>query len=155
MAELWTKTVLSSGEHSLYYPDNKVHWANMGPTWVLSAPVKRQTPHLSRCQQREVRDPVASPPSHSHLAQQLDNDGCGGIQWSLVGPHHKGQWPALVFSLMLVESKSRTNSLSCQWFEAPWCSLWRHCNVTWLNDGVYKLLIGADSAIFRCRYTTQ
>ena len=22
-----------------YTPDSKVHWANMGPTWVLSAPV--------------------------------------------------------------------------------------------------------------------
>ena len=27
------------------YPDSKVHWANMGPTWVLSTPVG---PHVSR-----------------------------------------------------------------------------------------------------------
>ena len=25
------------------YPDSKVHWANMGPTWVLSAP---DGPHI-------------------------------------------------------------------------------------------------------------
>ena len=29
---------LYRGTRSLSYPDSKVHGANMGPTWVLSAP---------------------------------------------------------------------------------------------------------------------
>ena len=38
-------TVVGIDVHWIYmpscpnnHPDNKVHWANMGPTWVLSAP---------------------------------------------------------------------------------------------------------------------
>ena len=39
-------------------PDNKVHWANMGPTWVLSAP---DGPHVGPMN-LAIRDPSACYP---------------------------------------------------------------------------------------------
>ena len=90
-------------------PESKVHGANMGPTWVLSAP---DGPHIGPM--NLAHDDVIKWkhfPRYWHFVL--------GIHRSPVNSPHKGQWRgALMFSL-----------ICAWWFETPSHSLWRDCNV--------------------------
>ena len=77
------------------FPDSKVHGANMGPTWVLSAP---DVPHAGPVSLaiRIVHDHVIK---WKHFPRYWPF--VRGIQRSPVNSPHKGQWRgALMFSLI-------------------------------------------------------
>ena len=55
---------------------------------------------------------------------------CEGIHQSPVDSSPKGQWRgALVFPSNVRLNKRLSKHSRRQWFETPWRSLWRHCNL--------------------------
>ena len=72
-------TLLSSSLSPKYNtPDSKVHWANMGPTWVLSAPDAPLVGPINLA----IRDPIAYLSWQNEI--DLEQPCCWNVYWEVI-----------------------------------------------------------------------
>ena len=108
--------VLKSEYSRATYPDSKVHGANMGPTWVLSAP---DGPHVGRMilAIRVVNTMAFDAWVKQGVLSVQDNQ----YKWQHVNVQCHQWWPFLVFNVMndnvLHEACSKTShTVGCHYY---------------------------------------